>query len=487
MRYDRRVTRRPILALLPLLLALFALPVNAAPPKKAALAKAAAQKKALQKTARTKQAALAIKTVAVPLWERPNAQALVTQGKLPAFYNPNDLRAAPVLSVPSAILIDADSGQVLWEKEADVRRPIASTTKILTALLFIEHTKPDDIIKCNDANITKIEESSLHIKPGETFTAENLLYGFLLRSGNDAGVVIAENIGGSIAGFADMMNARAKEIGAVNSHFMNPHGLTVPGHYSTARDLALIARVAMQNPRFAEAVRLPVRTIERSINKGDTHIVSRMKKRFHDKFPGADGIKTGNTKAAGFCFVGSATRAGEHLISVVLGARGGSSINDTVALQGWGFHRFSPVILTKKGEVVGRVPVIGGTSGSVPAEAAQDLRAVADNAGGSAEQIRYVFVPTAAQITAPIAEGTIIGKVQAMQGGKVLSEVDAVAMRAISAAPLEAAMGQASRGVALPVLASVGSAALCLILWRTYAGTITKSTGSRRGRVPPQR
>ena len=436
-------------------------------------------------------------------WTRKDAQNLVSAGRLPPFYNPDNLAMLPVLSAPSAIIVDAETGQVLFEKNADKRRPIASTTKIMTALLFIEHTRPEDIVTCNDANITKIEESSLHIKPGEKFTAENLLYGFLLRSGNDAGVVIAQHVGGSVAGFADLMNARAAEIGCTDSHFVNPHGLTVPEHYSSARDLSRIARVAMHNSRFAEAVRLPVRTIERSINKGDVHIVSRMKRRFHEKFPGADGIKTGNTQAAGYCFVGSATRDDHRLISVVLGARGGSSIDDTCVLQGWAFRRFAITVLAKKGEPVGQVLVKNGAIQNVVAVAPDDIKALADSLSRDATPLTMQFVPETT-LVAPVAKDAVVGQVRVMQGETMLTETKAIAKNEVGIAPLQAAVGGISGGAwQAPAFATLGGLSLSLILWRTYRGfggkagpvrsrkenatTITKSTGRRRNRVPTQR
>ncbi|MDX1931224.1 MAG: D-alanyl-D-alanine carboxypeptidase family protein [Capsulimonadales bacterium] len=422
-------------------------------------------------------------------WTIPNAQALVTKGKLPPFFDPTDLARLPVLSVPSAILIDADSGRTLYEKNADVRRPVASTTKIMTGLLLVENTRPEDIITCTNPAITRIEESSLHIKPWEKFTAENLLYGFMLRSGNDAGVVIAEHVAGSVAAFADLMNRRAAEIGCNDTHFVNPHGLTEPNHYSTARDLARIAAVAMRNPRFAEAVRLPAREIERSINKEDSRIVSRMKRRFHEKFPGADGIKTGNTRAAGFCYVGSATRDGHRLISVVLGARGGSSIDDTVALQSWGFRRFGSLVLASEGQGVGSVPVTGGVLPTVLAVTTADLKTVTDRLLPGGTDVTTAFVAEPREIPAPVRAGTPVGKFVAMRGSMVVAEVPAVAASDVPAGALQTASRVARDGflatVRHPAVLVMGSAILCLVLWRTYARTFTKGAGRRRNRVAP--
>lgn len=343
-----------------------------------------------------------------------DAQTLVSKGKRPAFFDPRDLSKPPVLSAPSAILIDADTGQVLWEKNADVRRAPASTTKILTALLFIEHARPTDVITVMDPKITKIEESSLHLRPWEKLTAKDLLYGLMLRSANDGAVVVAHHVAGSVSGFATMMNAKAKELGATNSQFKNPNGLTQPGHYSTARDLAVIARAALAEPRFADAVGTPKRIIARSKVTQDTTIVTRAKRKFFDKFPGADGVKTGYTRAAGHCFVGSATRDGRRLLSVVLGAKN-SAIADTIPLLSWGFQRFPVVVVTQKGEL-GRLPVRGGSIGHVPTVAGAALRVSRDRL--KPLPFFAATTTTSGTIEAPVRQGQMLGQAFATANGQ---------------------------------------------------------------------
>ena len=246
--------------------------------------------------------------------------ALVKAGKLPGYFNKADLSKPPILSTSLAVLMEFDTGEILYESGADQRAYPASTTKILTGLLLAENTKPDDIVMCTNPEVLKVEPSSLHIKLKERFRAEQLLYGFILRSANDGSVVIADHLSGSVPAFAQKMNERAAQLGAVNSHFVNPHGLHDPNHYTTARDLAIIARGALQNPRFAEAVSVPKRTISRSLNFKDLVVVSKAKKSFYDIVPGADGVKTGFTNAARHCYVGSATRNGRRLLAVVLNA-----------------------------------------------------------------------------------------------------------------------------------------------------------------------
>ena len=383
-------------------------------------------------------------------------------------------------SAAYALLMDAETGQVLWSKNADVRRPMASTTKIMTALLFIENTQPDDVVTCTDPTIKNVEPSSLHVQTWEKFKAQDLLYGFLLRSGNDAGVLIAQHVAGSVPNFAKMMNERARQIGAVHTNFVNPHGLHHPQHYTTVRDLGMIAREAMKNPRFEDAVSQPKRVIERSKNQSDKVIVAKVKPYFYDKFPGADGIKTGYTRAAGHCFVGSATRNGRRLISVVLDAPDSAS-GDTRPILSWGFARFVPQFAAKKDSPAGEVPVLGGVKRSVPAVATGDLRVITDKLG--------VVLPTeprtvirAASVTAPITQGQSVGSLVALIGQKEVGTVDLVAAEDIPAAPVTAAITTGKQWF----LPAVGGGLLVLIGWM-YATTSAKSNRRRRNRLAPSR
>jgi D-alanyl-D-alanine carboxypeptidase (penicillin-binding protein 5/6) len=405
--------------------------------------------------------------------------ALVSKGKRPAFFDPNDLSKPPVLSAPCAILVDADTGQVLWSKNADLRRPMASTTKIMTSLLFIEHTRPTDVVTCLDPSVTRIEESSLHIKPWEKFTAENLLYGTICRSANDGAVVMAEHVAGSVPRFAEMMNDRARQIGATNTHFVNPNGLNEHGHYSTAHDLALISCEAMRNPRFADAVSLPTRTIDRTINRGDTRITARSGKIFHAKFPGADGVKSGYTRQAGHCYVGSATRDGRRLLSVVLGAKG-SAIGDTIPLLSWGFQRFPAVVVARKDQAVGQVTVKGGVSATVLGLAGADLRATTDALAPETGGVTTEVQPAA--VAAPVRRGSVIGAVVAKVGGRVVGQAPVFAAQDVPEAPLSAVAARTTPWIP----PAIGGLALLLVGWR-YGTASAKSAGRRRHRLAAAR
>jgi D-alanyl-D-alanine carboxypeptidase (penicillin-binding protein 5/6) len=242
--------------------------------------------------------------------------------------------SAPRIGARAAILIEARTGRVLFARDPDRPLPPASTAKILTAWLLARHSPPTAVVRTS-ARAASTPGTDLGMTPGEMLFAGDLLYAMLLRSANDASVAAAESTDGSEAGFAARMNREAKSAGAASSHFVNPHGLSDPEQYTTARDLASIARAAMRDPAFADAARTRVYYVSRDRGRQPTRITNRNDLLW--TFPGADGIKTGWTRAAGYCFVGSATLNGRRLISVVLHSpdwRG-----ETSALLRYGFRR----------------------------------------------------------------------------------------------------------------------------------------------------
>lgn len=217
------------------------------------------------------------------------------------------------LAAKSAILIDAKSGEVIYEKNADELQYPASATKILTALLVIEagDLEKEVVVELSD---TKVEPSSLAFKPGERFTRLNLLYALLLKSANDASIALGRDNAGSMEAFLEKMNLRAQQLGALSSHFTNTHGLHNPHHYVTARDMACIARAAMQHPLFRQIVATPNFTF----GSGETAVKVRNHNKLLAKLPECTGIKTGYTVRAQQVLVSSASRRGQELISVVL-------------------------------------------------------------------------------------------------------------------------------------------------------------------------
>jgi serine-type D-Ala-D-Ala carboxypeptidase (penicillin-binding protein 5/6) len=262
--------------------------------------------------------------------------ALLFNSLLWAFSPDDDLSARALL------LMDAKTGKILYQKNADTPLPPASTTKVLTAILTLESQKRSNDRLTVSKAATRVPASKLYLKPGQTVSIEDLLYGVLLASANDASVVLAEGIGGSVEKFAEIMTKKAHDLGAINTRFSNPHGLTAADHYSTARDLALIFRYAMKNPTFREIVHTKMSSV-RSLSPGKksarTRLISvRNHNRLLWNYDGAIGGKTGYTFAAQKCYVGAVERNGVTLIVSLLGSR--DLWGDTKRLLEYGFDNY---------------------------------------------------------------------------------------------------------------------------------------------------
>ncbi|WP_407644630.1 D-alanyl-D-alanine carboxypeptidase family protein [Cohnella cholangitidis] len=238
---------------------------------------------------------------------------------------------------------------------------IASLTKIMTAIVAIEHSKLDSTIKVSPLAAGK-EGSSLYLKAGDKMTLRNALYGLMLRSGNDAATAIAEHVGGSVEGFAFLMNKKAEEIGLTRSHFMNPHGLDEQGHYSSANDLAKLTVYALHNPDFANIVKTQVKSAPNPNDKWDYKWVN--KNKMLTMYEGADGVKTGYTKQALRTLVSSATRGGQQLVAVTL--NDGDDWKDHRNLLDYGFAHFPLASVTKNGEPIAGYPFQVANSFSYP-------------------------------------------------------------------------------------------------------------------------
>lgn len=243
--------------------------------------------------------------------------------------------AAPDVSAKSAILIETGGNTVLFEKAPDQELPMASVTKMMTALVVLENKRDlDEMVTVSDTAV-RTEGSALYLKPGEKMSISDLLYGLMLESGNDAANVLAEAVAGDNDSFAELMTKRAHELGAVHTVFKNPSGLPAEGHYSTARDLAIIASAALKNSKFAEIVSTEKMTLQPTDQYGTRYLKN------HNKllsiYEGAVGVKTGFTKKAGRCLVSAAERNGVQLVAVTLNA--GDDWNDHQKMLDYGFTR----------------------------------------------------------------------------------------------------------------------------------------------------
>ena len=246
------------------------------------------------------------------------------------------------LTARAALLMDASTGRVLYQKEADLRLPPASTTKILTAILALESGRKLTESLTVSKEATRVPASKLYLRQGQSVSIEELLYGIMLASANDASVVLAEGVAGSVERFGELMTKKAHDVGATNSHFTNPHGLTAPDHYSTAKDLAILFRYAMKNPTFREIVQTKFSSVSTTALVRKKVVPRRISVRNHNRllwgFDGAIGGKTGYTHAAQKCFVGAVQRNGTTLIVSILGAR--DQWGDTKRLLEYGFDNY---------------------------------------------------------------------------------------------------------------------------------------------------
>lgn len=245
----------------------------------------------------------------------------------------------------AAALIDVESGRLLYSSRGDEPMLIASLTKIMTAIVAIESGDLASKVKVGKNAFAK-EGSSLYLKQGEEMLLEDMLYGLMLRSGNDAATAIAEHVGGSEQGFVYLMNAKAEELGLKNTHFANPHGLDAEGHYSSANDLAVLTAYALHNPVFKEIVGTQEKTADNPYEKWDYKWAN--KNKMLRLYEGADGVKTGYTKKALRCLVSSATRGGQQLVAVTL--NDGNDWNDHAALLNFGFNHYPLKTLIERGE-----------------------------------------------------------------------------------------------------------------------------------------
>lgn len=315
---------------------------------------------------------------------------------------------APAVSALSAILT-TESGDVLFARDADRLLPIASTTKLMTALVVLDHCRPEDSIEILQ-EYCGVEGSSMYLRPGERYTVRELLTGLLLASGNDAALALAGHCAGSTAAFSALMNEKAAALGMENSHFLNPHGLNEAAHYSTARDLAALMGAVMRNDTLAELIALPSAAVGGQTIYNHNKLLSR--------YPGCIGGKTGYTQAAGRCLVSCAEREGTRLICVTLNDP--DDWNSHMALYDWGFSRVETRVFNAENTRF-ELPLLGGRQRSALAVPAVEERLLVT--AGSELRLRprlpfYVF--------APVSAGAAAGTLEIWEGERLLLELQLI-------------------------------------------------------------
>lgn len=319
----------------------------------------------------------------------------------------------PRISAGAAIVLDTASGRVLYEKNAYSRRSIASTTKIMTAIVALENGNDEEEVVISK-RAAAIGGSTVNLKEGKTYKLKELMYAMMLRSGNDAAIAIAEHIGGSVELFAEMMNRKAAEIGAVNTNFVTPHGLDDPQHYSTPYDLALITQYALKNEKFRKIVGTK-NSVFNGNNITNTNEMLGL-------YPWADGVKTGYTGQAGRCLVTSATKDNWKVISVVLGCPTRTKrAQSSKMLLDFTFDNYKNYEYMKKGQQLQYVSLHKGVSDKVAIYSASDITIPLRQE--EVDKVKVIYnIPGV--IEAPLKSGTKVGTADYVLDGKVLATAE---------------------------------------------------------------
>lgn len=330
------------------------------------------------------------------------------------------------VSAASAIVIEAESGMPLYEKDADTRRPMASTTKIMTALVVIEKMAMDQTVTVPKEAVG-VEGSSIYLVENERLTVEDLLYALMLESANDAATALAVLTAGSVEKFAILMNRKAEELGLTNTAFENPHGLDGEGHYTTARDLAALTAHALQNETFRSIVSTYKRTIPLNGDQGTRVLVNH--NRLLRSYEGCIGVKTGFTKRSGRCLVTAAERDGVTLVAVTLKAS--DDWNDHCRMLDYGFDSLESLTLLDENGMVCVAPTVGGTVDHLRLYAKGPVTVTLPKGEHRVtavyEMSRFYY--------APIAEGQVLGRIVWYDGDREIASQELIAVHGVKKRP----------------------------------------------------
>jgi D-alanyl-D-alanine carboxypeptidase (penicillin-binding protein 5/6) len=324
----------------------------------------------------------------------------------------------PAITAPSALVVEASTGDVAYDKASTKRRAIASTTKLMTALLTLERTKPSTVYRAVRYRALPAE-SQIELRPGERMTVADLVRGMLIESANDAAATLAERISGSRAAFVKAMNVRAQQLGLKDTHYENPIGLDAPGNYSSARDLV---RLTLRLRAF-EFFRRTVAREQVTLRSGD-HPRTLENRNGLVRLPQVNGVKTGHTQQAGYVLVGSGTQRGITLISVVLGAPSvAAREGDTRKLLAWAFKRYRRVRAAAPGEVLARAQIRYRRGAELELVAGSGRRFVVRKG----RELKRCGLEAPSEVTGPIRRGQKLGKLKICRGKREIATLPLVA------------------------------------------------------------
>ena len=402
--------------------------------------------------------------------------------------NINEVNAQPSILSQSSVLIDANTGTILAEKDANKKMYPASLTKIMTALIAIEKGSLSDVITVDDDTPYEIAGSHIALEPGEVLTAKDLLYAIMLPSANDAASVIAKHYGGSTEGFVKMMNDKAKELGALNTNFVNAHGLHNENHYTTAYDLAIITKYAMQNETFRSIVSAQKYEIQPTNKKPEIRYFTNLNKMLYcgassqinvngkwisPVYEGITGVKTGYTPEAGNSLVASAKKNGTELIAVTLNGVSLEMYQDAHNLFNYGFNEYQSAALIYKNTFVQNLEIKNGDNKEISVITESDFITLTQKE--SIANIKSNIILN--DITLPLEKNAVVGKIEFSLDEKVLGYVNLITPTPVKSTLTE---GSKSKLRILTLLKSIAVLALILIAIRVYNNLRIKLNRKRR-------
>ncbi len=392
--------------------------------------------------------------------------------------NFNLVYAVPSVLSESAVLIDANSGTILAQKNADKKMYPASLTKIMTAILAIEMGELTDVITVDDDTPHEIYGSHIALEEGEILTLKDLLHALMLPSANDAASTIAKHYGGSLDGFVKLMNQKAKDLGAFNTNFNNPHGLHDLNHYSTAADMALITQYAMKNETFKKIVATTKYEIQTTNKKDEPRYFTTLNKLLFNTgynqilvdgvyispyYEYATGAKTGYTPEAGNCLVATATKDGTELIAVTMKGISLEMYQDVHNLFNYGFKEYENAILINKDTYIKNVKITNGDSKEISIITENDLTALVEK--DSLGDIKSNVIMD--DITLPIEKNAVVGKIEYTLNNEVIGVVNLISPISVKSTAVE------SQGsIFLPIVKFIGLlilfAVVSILLLKVY-------------------
>ena len=363
----------------------------------------------------------------IPVFAEPAADGTALADQT-AVVDPND----PFPDIDSVLILDPRTGDVIFEKNADVTRYPASTTKILTALIALERCQLDEQVTIS-YNASHTEGSRIYLLEGEVVTIEQLLYALLVESANDAAIALAEHIGGSVEAFADIMNARAQELGMVNSHFVTPNGLHDDLHYVTPRDLSLVAMEAMKNETFRTMVTTYKYVMGPTNMQSETRYLYNSNKMLvggPKEYEGIQGIKTGYTSVAQASLVAQAERNGMRVMAVIMHTDHYTLFDKMTNVLNYAYNNFAPVNIVPAGQVAKQAKIKKGSENKVPLQLNDAVNVIAKVVDGVADcnVSDYSYKVKTAALTAPVTAGDKGGTLTLYRKGEAISTYDLYVM-----------------------------------------------------------